>query len=42
MIFENHSLKAYNTFRIDCKAAFFAVVTSVSELRTILAKPDIF
>ena len=39
-IFENHSLKAYNTFRIDIKAAFFAVVTSVSELRTILAEPD--
>ena len=39
-IFENHSLKAFNTFRIDCKAAFFAVVTSVSELRKILAKPD--
>ena len=39
-VFENHSLKAYNTFRIDCKAAFFAVVTSVSELRIILAKPD--
>jgi len=39
-IFENHSLKTYNTFRIDCNAAFFAVVTSVSELRTILAIPD--
>ena len=38
-IFENHSLKAYNTFRIDCKAAFFAVVTSVLELRKILAEP---
>ena len=38
-IFENHSLKAYNTFRIDCKAAFFAVVTSVSELRKILTEP---
>ncbi|PDH49045.1 MAG: UDP-N-acetylenolpyruvoylglucosamine reductase [Bacteroidetes bacterium MED-G21] len=39
-IFQNHSLKAYNTFRIDCKAAFFVVVTSVSELRKILAEPD--
>ena len=39
-IFKNHSLKAYNTFRIDCKAAFFAVVTSVSELKSILAKSD--
>ena len=38
-IFENHSLKDYNTFRIDCKAAFFAVVTSVSELRKILVEP---
>ena len=38
-IFENHSLKDYNTFRIDCKAAFFAVVTSVSELRKILDEP---
>ena len=38
-IFENHSLKDYNTFRIDCKAAFFAVVTSVSELRKILTEP---
>ena len=35
-IFENHSLKDYNTFRIDCKAAFFAVVTSVSDLRKFL------
>ena len=39
-IFENHSLKAYNTFGIDCNAAFFAVVTSVSELRKILTQPD--
>ena len=39
-IFENHSLKAFNTFRIDCKAAFFAEVTSFSELRKILAEPD--
>jgi len=38
-IFENHSLKPYNTFRIDCKAAFFAQVTSVSELRDLLAEP---
>lgn len=38
-IFENHSLKPYNTFRIDCKAAFFAQVTSVSELRDLLAQP---
>ena len=38
-IFENYSLKAYNTFRIDCKAAFFTVVTSVLELRKILAEP---
>ena len=41
-IFENHSLKAYNTFRIDCKAAFFAVVTSFSELKNILAEPVFF
>ena len=41
-IFENHSLKAYNTFRIDCKAAFFAVVTSVLELRKILDEPAFF
>ena len=39
-IFKNHSLKAYNTFKIDCKADFFVVVTSVLELRKILAEPD--
>ena len=39
-IFKNHSLKAYNTFRIDCNTAFFVEVTSVSELRKILANPD--
>ena len=41
-IFENYSLKAYNTFSIDCYAAFFTVVTSVSELSKILDEPHFF
>ncbi len=39
-ILENHSLQAYNTFGIDYKADFFAVVKSVSELRKLLAEPE--
>ena len=39
-IFENHSLQAYNTFGIDCKAAFFVVIKSVSDLRKLLAEPE--
>ena len=39
-IFENYSLKAYNTFGIDCKAAFFAVIKSVSDLRNLLSEPE--
>lgn len=39
-IFENHSLQVYNTFGIDCKAVFFAVVKSESELRKLLAEPE--
>ena len=42
LIFENYSLKAYNTFSIDCHAAFFTVVTSVSELSKILDEPKYF
>lgn len=38
-IFENYSLKSFNTFGLDCKADFFAVVHSISELRQILAEP---
>ena len=39
-IFENFSLKSYNTFGVDCKADYFAVVQSVSELRKLLAEPE--
>ena len=38
-IFKNHSLKAYNTFGIDCKSAFFAKVSSVVELKELLSNP---
>jgi len=41
-IFENHSLKAYNTFGIDCKATFFVLVYSISDLRKIYAEPEFF
>lgn len=39
-IFEDYSLKKYNTFGIDAKASYFAVVQSVSELRKLLAEPE--
>jgi len=39
-IFENYSLKSHNTFGIDCKADYFALVQSTSELRKILAEPE--
>lgn len=39
-IFENHSLKPYNTFGIDVKASFFARIDSISDLRKVLAEPE--
>lgn len=39
------SLKSYNTFGIDCKARYFASVTSVAELKTALDQklhPELF
>ena len=37
-IFQNHSLKPYNTFGIEAKAQFFAEFTSLDELKTLLQK----
>jgi UDP-N-acetylmuramate dehydrogenase len=39
-IFEDYSLKKYNTFGIDVKASYFAIVQSTSELRKLLAEPE--
>lgn len=39
MIQENVSLKAYNTFNIDVNARFFASVSSIDQLKTVLADP---
>ena len=38
-IFKNHSLKAYNTFGIDCKSDFFVRISSVLELKELLSNP---
>ncbi|GAB5400612.1 MAG: UDP-N-acetylmuramate dehydrogenase [Aureisphaera sp.] len=39
MLIEEHkSLKSFNTFGIDCKARYFASVTTVAELKTLLSK----
>ena len=35
-VFENFSLKAYNTFGIDVKARKFISVTSIDDLKTVL------
>lgn len=39
-IFENHSLKAYNTFGIDVSASYFIRIHSESDLRKVLAEPE--
>lgn len=39
-IFEDYSLKNHNTFGVECKAAFFAVIQSASDLRKLLAEPE--
>ncbi len=41
-VFKNHSLKAYNTFGIDCKALFFVVATKIEDLTFIYENPDFF
>ncbi len=39
-VLENISLKPYNTFGIECKARFFAIIESRSDLRKIYAEPE--
>ena len=39
-IFENYSLKAYNTFNINVKARYFSVPQTVNELQELLQKKE--